>query len=1538
MAKYKKQNIKDLTSLVRGLVRHELNEHKMEEDYPLSKFKEDMGESLDKYEMGTQSLYNPSQTNPASEVLAGYTSGSMTGSTPGLDARAAIPGLGIGLDNIIGGGINAIGSYMHGENQRQKMMANARNEADMRGSQMSQARRFGAVQGQQTDAVLRNEDVNSLNSSYQRLYEQGTEAVMPEEFMEAEMVGKQTNQEPNQALIEVEKDELIFRKYGSTYKLVADFKGGNTHEEGGEPFVAKEGDIIFPGNMRELILIMLDSNGYVKYKFKEEFEELRDLLPEDTPEGTAEKQAMSDEILGTGMQMQEGDEEPQEFEMGGVVNPAEAAKLQPAQTSVGPPTALKQNLNVQRNEENILNQLSGQAPTNGAITPASRMPIAGEEFADMAGKGPLNPDYKPEGIMADTPEHRALLLKVAEERNLADQKANLFPQQQEAMNKVIENREKKNSLKELFKNSLKEAFGSLKEEFGNGGSNLPINGASANDFLFALGKDIDQQTQQSMKNYQSQYPNGTKYYKPKMYPTGSPGVSATPPNSALDISHFFKGDPAKKAEYDQFIKERGLNKGDTRADYFFNYLNTFKDKRTKESGFEAYKKAFKERHGIEINAATPLEFMKQYYGKTHGGASGGGYGAPDNPYEYKKSKLYADKENGWRGHSFDFFRNPTTGQVEYNNIPYELEQADFTLNAGGPVSVTYQNKLLEKEIPKEVVKNIKELEVQKEILPAVNDNRTINDSRSRWQNNNQGNAISGHFGGGYSISANGDITYIPGGGHNIGNQYVNQNQNDYNQGMYGGADSIGLDAINSYNQGEKSRVENRKIEIAKQNSDEDKRVAAEKEAMVKSYEEKKAAAKEEMINFNKKSYEDAEKKRAETIAAETARAGTLIPGMEEDAKKKLEAGTPTTPLPPTTIEEGKAYKRGAKYKNISKDKSETYIGNSEYNEDSSVRFAPKFKGNIGDNSVVGNMMAVTGQGNNLNANRSYTGNNVSNIKYGHNINIGSGGSAISPEVLNALLSSGQTTKPTKKSSDNNIHITPKPYTPEEKKATTPESKEKPKSSETPGASKFSPTFPEEEIKNSRFSKKLYEDLTPEEKQLDDFINLLNKLYFPQSKSDSGREYVGTPGFPTANRDISIAVYKYPKYYNQTDKDIKEGKSYGPLQEDKSRRLMTKKEIEEEIRRSRIPLNNYKRGSKSVTTSKDKSTEYTGSDTSTASGDKKFAPKFKGDIGDNSLAGNEMAIQGQGNNINRNISTTGDQIHNIRWGHNNNINIGNLGTPDLSGFDGKLDTGKTPKLKRFNQSASALGPMSYQGMVHDSVNLEEKNYRDLSDPLRLAQLNATQAATQAAAQAGGGGGLAGIMAAQGQGLDQRIGIETGEAAALASTQAGNVDIRNQEALQNMQNRFNVNTANLQSAQQLQSANKGIESQNVAFKEAAINRANNMSLQQAALEQRNRELAAQMKLAGLSAATQLGVANRQLASNVVESTLNNSGGGGGGSTPTPPTPPNTTPTPDYMKPGFVPTPLNPNPPAKTGIMSTKPAGYKRGAKYKKIVFNH
>jgi hypothetical protein len=99
------------------------------------------------------------------------------------------------------------------------------------------------------------------NVGYKKMYESGTKSIKP---------------------IEVEKDELIFEKDKSNkYKLIADFKGGKTHEQGGEPFAAKEGQIIFPGKMRSEVMKAYISGNTSK------LEKMRNELPKDTPDGTA---------------------------------------------------------------------------------------------------------------------------------------------------------------------------------------------------------------------------------------------------------------------------------------------------------------------------------------------------------------------------------------------------------------------------------------------------------------------------------------------------------------------------------------------------------------------------------------------------------------------------------------------------------------------------------------------------------------------------------------------------------------------------------------------------------------------------------------------------------------------------------------------------------------------------------------------------------------------------------------------------------------------------------------------------------------------------------------------------------------------------------------------------------------------------------------------------------------------------------------------------------------------------------------------------
>ena len=72
--------------------------------------------------------------------------------------------------------------------------------------------------------------------------------------------------------VEVEKDEVVLRKgIDGLYKLVADFKGGKSHEKGGEDYILKEGDVVFPGKKRDKIMKSLetgDTNSIEKERAK----------------------------------------------------------------------------------------------------------------------------------------------------------------------------------------------------------------------------------------------------------------------------------------------------------------------------------------------------------------------------------------------------------------------------------------------------------------------------------------------------------------------------------------------------------------------------------------------------------------------------------------------------------------------------------------------------------------------------------------------------------------------------------------------------------------------------------------------------------------------------------------------------------------------------------------------------------------------------------------------------------------------------------------------------------------------------------------------------------------------------------------------------------------------------------------------------------------------------------------------------------------------------------------------------------------------
>ncbi|MDO7847632.1 hypothetical protein Q5H92_14785 [Hymenobacter sp. M29] len=91
-----------------------------------------------------------------------------------------------------------------------------------------------------------------------------------------------TEEVGNHKPIEVEKDELVFRKVGDKFRLKADFQKGKSHSQGGEEYLAAEGDVIFPGKQRGKVLAAYQEGNHAK------LEGMRVKLPRDTnPEGKA---------------------------------------------------------------------------------------------------------------------------------------------------------------------------------------------------------------------------------------------------------------------------------------------------------------------------------------------------------------------------------------------------------------------------------------------------------------------------------------------------------------------------------------------------------------------------------------------------------------------------------------------------------------------------------------------------------------------------------------------------------------------------------------------------------------------------------------------------------------------------------------------------------------------------------------------------------------------------------------------------------------------------------------------------------------------------------------------------------------------------------------------------------------------------------------------------------------------------------------------------------------------------------------------------
>ena len=151
---------------------------------------------------------------------------------------------------------------------------------------------YGAVQGQKDAQMLdqqrmKEQQINS-NIDYQNNNYGGIEKLQQKNLFDSvgyvsnrDIMAKNGMKYTPKKKIEVEKDEMIFRKDPNTGKtmLVADFKGGDTHREGGEDFIAQQGDTIFPGKTRDEIKSLVTPEGYVKNEKK--FEMYKNQLPED---------------------------------------------------------------------------------------------------------------------------------------------------------------------------------------------------------------------------------------------------------------------------------------------------------------------------------------------------------------------------------------------------------------------------------------------------------------------------------------------------------------------------------------------------------------------------------------------------------------------------------------------------------------------------------------------------------------------------------------------------------------------------------------------------------------------------------------------------------------------------------------------------------------------------------------------------------------------------------------------------------------------------------------------------------------------------------------------------------------------------------------------------------------------------------------------------------------------------------------------------------------------------------------------------------
>ena len=149
--------------------------------------------------------------------------GALKGAAAGAAAGTAFGPIGTAVGGVVGGAVGAIGTALGN-----KKALKAQEDLEYKQQQARSLSNFQPAQNTQS-----------------QIYETGTYA--------ANMTKP----------VEVERDELVLRKNSlGKYSVVADFKGGKTHEQGGEDYILKEGDVVFPGKKRDKIMKLLrDGNN-----------------------------------------------------------------------------------------------------------------------------------------------------------------------------------------------------------------------------------------------------------------------------------------------------------------------------------------------------------------------------------------------------------------------------------------------------------------------------------------------------------------------------------------------------------------------------------------------------------------------------------------------------------------------------------------------------------------------------------------------------------------------------------------------------------------------------------------------------------------------------------------------------------------------------------------------------------------------------------------------------------------------------------------------------------------------------------------------------------------------------------------------------------------------------------------------------------------------------------------------------------------------------------------------------------------------------